>query len=183
MTNPQSQNESVVLDGQSLGKLEFHWREDRFCHQWKFQDSDFELQSIESCSEQLWPESPPLQQIHSQSFDDGREIIFGVGMSGRGHWSASFTLVPELKCWIVELACKTPVVPEKLCSNYAVNQDLQALEAGKLGLPGSGVTLEAIAPSSSVAYDERELCFAPCAIAGAESTSQWAFRLRVDSAS
>ena len=105
MTSTGRGGESLSLDGGMLGRLEFNWQGDRYQHRWLFEDEVL-ITSLESDGTIVWPESPPLQQIHHQSFGDGREVLFGVGMSGRGHWSASFTLVPELRCWIVELACR-----------------------------------------------------------------------------
>lgn len=177
MTESQGGNESLCLDGQALGHLQFEWREDRYEHCWNF-DNDVALRSVESKSDQAWPLSPPLQQIHQQSFEDGRQIIFGVGMSGRGHWSASFTLVPELKCWIVELACKAPVVAERLLSTYACDQAWTQKSDSCFGLEGTNITLEAISPSTQAKLESQQLSLSPIATASVESASQWAFRLR-----
>ena len=122
----QKGDELIQLDGGRLGVLSFEWQDDRYRHFWTFSDSDAEIQSIESGSNEPWPLSPPLQQIHSQSFGDGREVIFGVGMAGRGHWSASFTLVPELKCWIVELACRSGSTADRLRNSYEISRSAEA---------------------------------------------------------
>ncbi|MEM8733056.1 MAG: hypothetical protein AAGG44_02465, partial [Planctomycetota bacterium] len=119
MSATQKEQEPIVLDGAEFGTLEFNWSGDRYEHRWTFPNSECQFRSIESTSDESWPLSPPLQQIHSQSFADGREVIFGVGMAGRGHWSASFTLVPELRCWIVELACRCAADTPSLSSSYA----------------------------------------------------------------
>ena len=180
MTAPQGGSETVHLDGAALGVLTFLWQEDRYQHHWRFPNSEFQIESLESDSSDLWPLSPPLQQIHQQSFDDGREVIFGVGMSGRGHWSASFTLVPDLKCWIVELACKSPIEPERLQSAYKVAGSFQSESESKVAVQDSPITLEAIAPSTNLKLlDSDELRLLPRTEPSADATSQWAFRLRV----
>jgi hypothetical protein len=131
----------------------------------------------------VWPLSPPLQQIHRQSFGDGREVVFGVGMAGRGHWSASFTLVPDLKCWIVELACRATVEPTALHSTYHLSGNWWAddgvfrCETGGTGQDGCKLCIEAIAPSSIAELDGSRLTIRPSQTAP-DATTQWAFRLR-----
>ena len=196
MSNLQRSSGSIQLDGGNLGLLAFRWLEDRYQHTWSLADSTVQIHSLESASEEHWPISPPLQQIHSQSFGDGREVVFGVGMAGRGHWSASFTLVPELKCWIVELACRSAVEPERLLSSYEImHASTGLLESG---LQGSGqqpivvdaehgISLEAIAPGTVAEVDPPknpdggQIRFLPSLLRCSGSTLQWAFRLRVAS--
>ncbi len=147
---PSRPQESMHLDGGRYGKVEFHWTGDRYRHQWTFPGtgSDPLLQSVESGADAVWPLSPPLQQVHLQSFDDGREVIFGVGMSGRGHWSASFTMVPELHGWIVEFACRSPLVPERLGCVYQLHSNWTAASNSWQSAYGSDkLLLEAIQPS------------------------------------
>jgi hypothetical protein len=144
------EHEPMRLDAGKLGRLEFFWTGDRYHHTWSPADAPAPaLKSIESDANAVWPVSPPLQQVHLQSFDDGREVIFGVGMSGRGHWSASFTMVPDLSCWIVEFACRSPLIPEHLGNHYSLHGPWE-LEQGswKLNLNGVTACLEAIAPST-----------------------------------
>jgi hypothetical protein len=138
---------------------------------------------------------PPTQQVYRQTFEDGREVVFGVGMSGRGHWSVSFTLVPDLRSWIVELACCSPVQPEQLGSTYQLlgedwavdwnaDETIQACQCPSLGLrlePISGLTrLETngaklrVLPSCTL--DSRS------GSSGTE-TIQWGYRLRIHQAS
>lgn len=181
-SKPQTSNESVKLDGGEFGELSFDWKDDRYQHCWKL--SDARVDSVESNGVQLWPVSPPLQQIHQQSFGDGREVVFGVGMSGRGHWSASYTLIPDLKCWIVELACRAPVVAESLASTYRSEEGWSAIEPGRFATTGSSETrleIEAIEPGSVASLDGQQLVIKPVELSQEPGTTQWAFRLRVSS--
>lgn len=178
--NTQSGGEPVGLDGGPLGTLDFHWDQDRYRHSWRFPNHDLQLASVESDSSQVWPVSPPLQQIHQQSFGDGREVVFGVGMSGRGHWSASFTLVPDLSSWIVEFACRSPVDPECLLSTYEANRAPQAnseMQFGFLDVPG--IVMEAVAPGTLASQEDQRLAFSPAQLTSGDVTCQWALRLRV----
>ncbi|MCA9131645.1 MAG: hypothetical protein KDA45_00750 [Planctomycetales bacterium] len=181
MSKPQRGGEPLELVGGPLGDLAFQWAGDRYHHQWRFaeQRASVSLLSVESDSETLWPLSPPLQQIHRQSFGDGREVIFGVGMAGRGHWSASFTLVPELKCWIVELACRAAVEPQDLVSTYRLQGQWTAAEEGafRCDRGPSPLCVEAIGPGSTAELQADLLTIRPQQTAAA-ATTQWAFRLR-----
>lgn len=177
---------NLTLDGGPLGSLAFAWLGDRYQHTWRYEGTDKSsttlIASIESDGTSLWPVSPPLQQIHQQAFDDGREVIFGVGMSGRGHWSASFTLVPELRSWIVELACRSPLMPESLTSLYQLTGQWKASPNGtwERSIDQRLVRLEPIAPSTiGVIVDADQLRISPARPpAPPPSTTQWAFRLR-----
>jgi hypothetical protein len=178
---PQRAAEPLTLDGGKLGKLSFQWQGDRYRHHWQIGDLVI-LESIEGPPKTAWPDSPPLQQVHLQTFDDGRRVVFGVGMAGRGHWSASFTLVPDLACWIVELACRSPLRPEKLSSQYRLNSLWRLGEPTWQMMAGeTSCHLEPIYPSvlSTLSIADA-LQISPSAISEATPlTIQWAFRLRV----
>lgn len=181
MTKPQRGGEPLELAGGPLGSLSFQWSGDRYAHQWHFpeQVAGVSLMSVESDSDTIWPVSPPLQQIHRQSFGDGREVVFGVGMAGRGHWSASFTLVPDLRCWIVELACRATAEPEDLLSTYRLGGVWAAAEEGtfRCDRGPQPLTIEAIQPSSVGELEGDILRIRPSRTLES-TTTQWAFRLR-----
>ncbi len=187
MTKPQRGGEPLELCGGGLGKLCFHWSGDRYVHQWRFggDRESVALLSVESDGEAIWPLSPPLQQIHRQSFGDGREVVFGVGMAGRGHWSASFTLVPDLSCWIVELACRATLSPDELCSTYRLAGQWIPGDEGAFRCHRSAIPLciEATTAGSTTELDGDLLKIRPVSSSQAASTdtastTQWAFRLR-----
>ncbi|GIX00807.1 MAG: hypothetical protein KatS3mg111_4139 [Pirellulaceae bacterium] len=181
--NPQPSSQTTLLDGGELGALTFRWLGDRYAHRWVFPTSDgvVELASIDRFDEQRNTcASPPLQQIHLQDFGDGRRVAFGVGMAGRGHWSASFTLVPDLDCWVVELACRCPIKPMWLGSSYALTCPWEIDErvaAASWQLEDCRILLEPIAPRSQLAAEENMLTICPAEISDS-ATTQWAFRLR-----
>jgi hypothetical protein len=188
MANPQRGGEPLSLNGGPLGDLHFFWSQDRYAHRWQFGSEKEEalhaIESVESDSQAVWPTSPPLQQIHYQEFADGRQVVFGVGMAGRGHWSASFTLVPDLRCWIVELACRSAVEPGELRSTYRLGDrwseqgEASAAIAACYTADALQLQLEAIPPASTARFTDQVLNIRPIQIEKA-ATNQWAFRLRV----
>ncbi len=184
MSKPQRGGEPLLLTGGALGELAFDWAGDRYHHAWHFASSHgkVSVMSVESGSEVAWPVSPPLQQIHRQSFADGREVVFGVGMAGRGHWSASFTLVPDLRCWIVELACRASVAPEALLSSYRLqgtwrNDGPSGVRCDQATQP---LQLEAAGPSTTTLLSDNLLTFSPQQLTTTAATQQWAFKLMVE---
>lgn len=181
MAQSQRGGEPLCLRGGALGDLSFEWSHDRYSHRWIFPESDSVVASVESDSSAVWPASPPLQQIHQQSFADGRQIIFGVGMAGRGHWSASLTLVPDLKCWIVELACRAPAEPDRLESTYLLSGDWQQVADNAFTTPHANqqLQLEAISPGSIAVVQDSQVSIRPMQMGTGAATTQWAFRLRV----
>lgn len=185
MTKTQRGGESLCIDAGNFGNLAFEWAEDRYLHRWRFAEAGNELTitSHESNSSTLWPASPPLQQIHLQNFGDGRQVIFGVGMAGRGHWSASFTLVPALASWIVELACRSPLAPGPLLSTYCLDGDWQweaeqpsTLRCVQLNSP---LHLEPVQPGAEAQVTDDRLLIRPTHVNHGSSTTQWAFRIRM----
>ena len=175
-------HQPMHLDGGRLGKVEFQWTGDRYQHVWTFPGAceAAQLSSIESTADAIWPVSPPLQQVHLQSFDDGREVVFGLGMSGRGHWSASFTMVPELKGWIVEFACRSPLLPERLGCVYSRGSDWKDTNhVCHCHVGETHYMLEAIAPTTLAALRD-ELHLAPATMpTTTPATTQWAYRLKI----
>lgn len=188
MTVIQRTNECVELDGGVLGRLGFEWIGDRYLHRWHFgSQSQPVLESIESDHSLHWPVSPPLQQVYRQTFDDGRDVMFGIGMAGRGHWSVSFTLVPDLNCWVVELACRSTSEPQRLCSSYRLSDSWKPVDAqtdqslSACELPEFGLRLEPLSILSRLEFSGTELQVLPDQIPSGTMTVQWGFRLRVAS--
>lgn len=183
MSKPQRGGEPLELTGGPLGRLFFHWSGDRYVHEWHFEGQleSVWLRSVESGGDVSWPVSPPLQQIHRQSFGDGREVVFGVGMAGRGHWSASFTMIPDLKCWIVELACRASVTPQSLMSSYRLSGNWTPGETGgfRCDRAAQPLSVEPIQPGSLAQLNSDLLEIIPTGTLDSATTQQWAFRLRV----
>lgn len=197
MTATHAGMEDAELDGGLFGRLLFQWHADRYTHSWVCCETGEKLlESVESDHAVHWPASPPMQQVYRQSFDDGREVMFGIGMSGRGHWSASFTLVPDLKSWMIELACCTPMTPHTLASTYKLITNWQphqtdtGIECIACQSGGSLIQLEPLSSQTRLVFDTQQLLaqpnithphltIMPVSIAEGSATTQWGYRLRI----
>jgi hypothetical protein len=94
----------------ALVKLCFDRMPDRWAHRWRLLEGDQDttwMRSVEGTPEQDWPPSPPLQDVNQLEPGTGNSIL-AVGMAGRSHWSASYSIertsdgTPFLKA---DLAC------------------------------------------------------------------------------
>jgi hypothetical protein len=194
--------EDAELDGGLFGRMIFQWQGDRYTHSWLCCETGEKLlESVESDHAVHWPNSPPLQQVYRQTFDDGRDVMFGVGMSGRGHWSASFSLVPDLKSWIMELACCSPATPHSLASTYRLLGSWRLVENAPSGQylvclsGGAELRLEPLSSQTRLILDPQalvperrgaiapELRIEPESLCEGAATTQWGFRLRIGEAS
>jgi len=91
---PNENRIKLVGDNQIAIQLSFGKLDDRWAHDWQWVDGDQVqtlLKSREGSQDQNWPPSPPLQEISHHELPSG-EAILGVGMAGKGHWSASFSM-------------------------------------------------------------------------------------------
>lgn len=186
MTATHPGKDYAELDGGLLGNLSFQWIGDRYQHRWLFgQEQQPLIRSLESDHSMHWPVSPPLQQVYHQTFEDGRDVMFGIGMAGRGHWSVSFTLVPDLKSWIVELACRSSSEPPRLSSSYRLQGDWNPVceysdqPITACVCPQWGLRIEPLSVMSRLELRDSDLLIQPDQIPGGSSTIQWGFRLRV----
>ena len=62
--------------------------------------------SIEGASNESWPASPPLQQLHIESREGDKTVALLVGMAGPNHWSASIEADPAAGTLTFDVACR-----------------------------------------------------------------------------
>ncbi len=62
--------------------------------------------SIEGASNESWPASPPLQQLHVESREGDKTVALLVGMAGPNHWSASIEADPAAQTLTFDIACR-----------------------------------------------------------------------------
>ena len=74
--------------------------------------------SLEGTSDQPWPASPPLQDLHAQRQPDGRTVILAVGRAGRSHWSTSVELDADGAALTFDVACRHVEPATQLSSAY-----------------------------------------------------------------
>jgi hypothetical protein len=104
--------------------LTFEWHNDRFAHRVTLAtDAQSDeaaplLASMEGSQDDVWPDSPPLQECHVESRPDGRQVALLVGRAGRSHWSLSVLSDPVAGSLLFEVACRFSGEPNWLGSRY-----------------------------------------------------------------
>lgn len=76
------------------------------------------LESVEGAAHDLWPPSPPWQELHLETRSGAGRVALLVGRAGRSHWSLSVHLEPESGAILCDAACRTSAVPRWLGSTY-----------------------------------------------------------------
>lgn len=112
-------------------KLQFARGLDRWEHRLILLSEDSEIAimtSIEGTPDQRLPASAPLQEASRHCLESG-EAILCVGMAGKNHWSASFSVEQDGPVGLIksDLAClqKSIAPVEKLGSTYALSLHCQ----------------------------------------------------------
>ena len=131
---------------------------DRWSHNWFFQnasdhDSQPILTSTEGTPEDDWPACPPMQDVSRHELESGGAIL-GVGMAGKSHWSASYSIeaVGESHFIKSDLAClQKQIAPRcgdsfQFGSTYELSSDweVDSFEATKIVLHSAGIEFNAI---------------------------------------
>lgn len=101
--------QSPDSSGQSVIKLAFEQHGDRWTHRWSAATETHEfpfLKSHEGLPDQIWPPSPPLQDVSQHALEHG-DAVLCVGMAGTSHWSASYSIEKSgNRIWVKsDLAC------------------------------------------------------------------------------
>ena len=139
--------------------LVFEKTGDRWAHRLVLlvEDREFPiLESTEVSADPDWPSNAPLQEVSHHDLPDG-EAILGVGMAGKSHWSASFSIDNnQIKS---DLACLQKTISENasLASTYQtckgtqiesiVFEDCQQIKLTHADAKGFSIILESIADS------------------------------------
>ena len=106
MTEP-SGSKSQILENGAL-RIGFHWHRDRFAHTIGFvADGRFVpvMASMEGTSEEVWPPSPPLQELHFEDRPEGRVALL-VGRTAGVHWSLAVDRAAEVDFFRLDVACR-----------------------------------------------------------------------------
>lgn len=111
-----------ITKGGLAASVSFEKLPDRFSHLIEFSNSDQRilLASEEGSSDQIWPFSPALQELHFESRSE-TDVLLAVGMAGDSHFSLSVesNRINELR---FEFACRFKKQPEFIGSTYKVTQ-------------------------------------------------------------
>jgi len=100
---------------------------DRFAHEirWLAAPSKVArlLASQEGASQDEWPPSPPLQELHLERRSDDLTVALLVGMAGSSHWSLVVEAHAREERLVMEAACRVRVAPPWLGSRYQASAD------------------------------------------------------------
>lgn len=112
--------QTSLATGRGL-QVQFTWQGDRYAHTIcaASEPASCLLASQEGNPDDLWPASPPFQQLHIETRPNSN-VAFLVGMAGSTHWSASFELDADGKTLSVDVACRAARAPDDLVSTYRV---------------------------------------------------------------
>jgi hypothetical protein len=94
------------------------------------------LQSVTSAKETIWPSFPPLQELAQESHSD-TEVLLGVGMAGKSHWSVSVDRrqEPHQPAMVFDFACRLSGSPAFLGACWMLGEGLNAMPPASLDLP------------------------------------------------
>ncbi len=156
-------------------RVQFQRVEDRYAHSiWL--DDDQVLQSLEGDAGQIWPASPPIQQLSLE--DQGSATVaLGLGMAGISHWSLS--VAPQETGFLFDVACRL-LGPDpqagQLGSSYRLNPDWKARSHTAIQSAASGMKIW-IEPMDSQLVWASESMFR---IDASPATGRWRYGVRVE---
>jgi hypothetical protein len=185
---------SPIVNGRGLA-VEFLRLEDRVGHAIQVVDGDSArrvLTSVEGAAADVWPASPPLQNLHVEDrrVDTGepsavrRQVALAVGMAGRSHWSLSVEPDPRAMAIEFDVACRVPgdSGDDRLGSTYRAEWgDIRvAGDCCQLSLgDGWTVVLRALVePASRLEVDSSEVVRV-VPVASGLTTLRWKYRIEL----
>ena len=121
-------------------RLQFDKSGDRWGHRWQLVDANGQatdvLTSAEGSDQDTFPASSALQEINLHELPTGPAIL-GVGMAGKGHWSASYSIEtdegqPLIKCDLACLLKQLNADGQWLGSTYLIGENVTVNQDGPL---------------------------------------------------
>lgn len=127
----------IKTNSEPVIRLLFDHHDDRWGHRWFLESGATTtelMRSLEGTPDQDWPSSPPLQEVSRHSLDRG-DALLCVGMAGKSHWSASFSVEPGSGADAVksDLACLQKQLDQnaQLGSTYVLNPEISVRSNSK----------------------------------------------------
>lgn len=96
------------------------------------------LESIEGDATDLWPPSPALQEVHTETRADGHRVALLVGQAGSNRYSASFEPGEKLGTIYVDVACRVKSDTGLLASSYRLAGGISFDPQSPVIVDGSG---------------------------------------------
>lgn len=192
MNNDQLYRLETTCGDLGLG-VSFHWVDDRFTHTvWACfgQQTVPLLRSVEGTADEVWPSSPPIQQVNCPNRDGQPTAILGMGMAGRSHWSMSIEASSDPLALIFDVACRPGGDLGKLASGYQTlvsstgqtGDDAVVLEHSRQRFQIQTISVDT-SSNTSIDRDGQSVAVRVHAnqLAGAK-TFRWKYRVAMDSA-
>jgi hypothetical protein len=189
-----------VSDEQAIAggglRVSFRRLADRYSHriEWTLGGGGIAgLESVEGTADEAWPASPPLQELHFETREPGKQLALLVGRAGTSHWSVSIELDAEAGQVSFDVACRARSAPERLGNCYrplAFAFDDRAHQSEERGvalcLPG-GFRLLAERlddrPSCRIDFQQGRVLLTPIAsVAAQPQTLRWKYSITSASA-
>ena len=83
------------------------------------------LTSVEGDREQVWPPSPPLQDLNFHEVPSGSCAALAVGMAGTSHWSLAWEASQNEPSLLCDVACRVKETPGYLASTWKITDGLK----------------------------------------------------------
>lgn len=154
-------------------RLQFDKSGDRWKHRWQLVDSTGQttdvLTSIEGDDQDTFPASSALQEINLHELPTGQAIL-GVGMAGKGHWSASYSVEtgddkqPSIKCDLACLLKQLNADGQWLGSTYSINENVSLEHDGpqiRFSINNQSFALTADANFASIEIAKQQIQIVP----------------------
>lgn len=113
---------SLSLAGDRVLQVIFVRLADRIGHRLELQSNSQPprviAESWEGTTDEAWPASPPLQQLHLEDRGGGQRVALLVGMAGRGHWSLVVEPTADRRGFLFDAACRLAAIPTQIGSAY-----------------------------------------------------------------
>jgi hypothetical protein len=143
------------------------------------------LQSVPSPIDTAWPPFPPLQELAQESHSD-TEVLLGVGMAGKSHWSVSVDRrqPPHQPAMVFDFACRLSGSPAFLGACWMLGEGLHAIPPASLNLPWllrrNATTIATLTPDNhtSLRLEGNQVQLIPnLGTGGIQGTVRWGFRI------
>ena len=143
------------------------------------------LTSIEGGAEDVFPASAAMQEINLHELPTGPAML-GVGMAGKGHWSASYSVEtqegqPAIKCDLACLLKQLQSDGQWLGSTYSVGDGVKVETEGlnvRFSMNGQSFSLIADPAYASIETAEQQIQIVPTKLSDSKTVAtRWLFFL------
>ena len=168
-------------------RLKFDKSSDRWSHRWQLVDEDGQatdvLTSIEGGAEEIFPASAAMQEVSLHELPTGPAVL-GVGMAGKGHWSASYSVEshedqPSIKCDLACLLKQLQSDGQWLGSTYSVGDGVKVKTEGlkvRFSIKGQSFSLIADPAYASIETAEQQIQIVPTKLSDSKTVAtRWLF--------